>query len=68
MRSSSEQNGRHNQWGAKGWPSADGLQGLFANHMMMLHGRETFCVVNDHEKRKQRFPQVIDAELKNLNQ
>lgn len=67
MRSSSELNGRHNYRGVKGWPSADGLQGLFANHMM-LHERETFCVVNDHEKRKQRFPQVRDAELKNLNQ
>jgi len=34
----------------------------------MLHWRETFDVVNDNEKREQRFPQVIDAELKNLNQ
>ncbi len=47
-------------------PSADGFQEQFANHLM-LHGTETFFVVNDQEKRILRFPQVSDRELKYLN-
>jgi hypothetical protein len=34
----------------------------------MLLALETILVVNDKEKRELRFLQVIDTELKNLNQ
>ena len=60
------------------WPATserrkrDGLpQTIYRDSLLghlMLHRMETFFVVNDKEKRKPGFPQVRDAELKNVNQ
>ena len=53
-RRSSELTGRHQLTENKEWPSADGLQGQFANHLM-LQQKETSVVVNDKEKRRLDF-------------
>lgn len=54
VRSSSELNGRRQLTREKEWPSADDLQGLSANRLM-LHPVEMSGVVNDKEKRRLDF-------------
>jgi len=47
-------------------PSTDAFQGEFVKHFV-LQKKEMSFVVNDKEKRKHRFLQLGNRELKNIN-
>lgn len=64
-RSPSELDGRYTDKAIER-PSKDDSQVQSLSHFMLLMN-ENKSVVNDKEKREQRFTQTSDTELKNLN-